>query len=423
MAYASMGLMYSNFGESALSLENTKKAYQLRDHTTDRERFFITALYERNVTGNLEKEQQVLRLWGQTYPRDRDAHGLLAGFALEGTGQYERAIEESYIALGIDPDFSPGYVNIVACNFFLDRGAEAEKALRTAVNRKRETPELLLLFQYYVAFVQGDLAGMNRAVALAKGKPGVEDWMLHAQALAEARSGHISTATSMTHQAINMARQADQKESAASYEAAEAVWQALFGNAFVAKRSASAALELSGGRDVEYTAAFALALAGDLPRAQSLATDLQKRFPEDTSVQFNYLPALDGLFALKHHEAQKAIESLQMNVRYEFAVPPIDFNEFFGGLYPVYVRGLVYLDNNQGMEAAAEFQKLLDHHGIVAADPIAAVARLQLGRAYAVSGNAVKAKAAYQDFLTLWKDADPDIPILRQGKAEYAKMH
>jgi tetratricopeptide (TPR) repeat protein/tRNA A-37 threonylcarbamoyl transferase component Bud32 len=421
MAYASMGLMYSNIGESVLAAESTRKAYQLRDRASDRERFFITTLYDRQVTGNLEKEQQTLRLWGQTYPRDRDAHGLLAGLASVGSGHYERAIEEATIALGIDPDFGPGYISIAYSHFSLNHMAEAEKTIRTASERKREIPDLLLL-DFYVAFVNGDKAGMDRTAAQARGKPGVEDWMLHSQSEVEARSGRLQTARSMSRRAQDMARQAGQRESAASYEAGEAVWEALFGNAAPARHSATAALELSNGRDVEYAAAFALAMEGDLPRSQSLAADLGQRFPEDTSVQFNYLPALGALFALNHHEPGKAIELLQVAVPYELNIPSVDFNEFFGGLYPVYVRGEAYLGAGKGAEAAAEFQKVLDHPGVVFADPIGALAHLQLGRAYALSGDKTRAKAAYQDFLTLWKDADPDIPILKEAKAEYAKL-
>jgi tetratricopeptide (TPR) repeat protein len=421
MAYASMGLMYSNIGESVLAAESTRKAYQLRDRASDRERFFITTLYDRQVTGNLEKEQQTLRLWGQTYPRDRDAHGLLAGLASVGSGHYERAIEEATIALGIDPDFGPGYISIAYSHFSLNHMAEAEKTIRTASERKREIPDLLLL-DFYVAFVNGDKAGMDRTAAQARGKPGVEDWMLHSQSEVEARSGRLQTARSMSRRAQDMARQAGQRESAASYEAGEAVWEALFGNAAPARHSATAALELSNGRDVEYAAAFALAMEGDLPRSQSLAADLGQRFPEDTSVQFNYLPALGALFALNHHEHGKAIELLQVAVPYELNIPSVDFNEFFGGLYPVYVRGEAYLGAGKGAEAAAEFQKVLDHPGVVFADPIGALAHLQLGRAYALSGDKTRAKAAYQDFLTLWKDADPDIPILKEAKAEYAKL-
>ena len=416
-----MGLMYSNIGESVLAVENTSTAYQLRDRASDRERFFITTLYDRQVTGNLEKEQQTLRLWAQTYPRDRDAHGLQSGFASVGSGQYLKTIEEANLALEIDPDFSHGYANIASAYFYLDRLTDTEKAIHNASEHKRETPDLLLL-RYHVACLKGDTAGMDRAVALANGKPGVKDWMLHSQALVAALSGRLQAARTMSRDAQDLARQAGQKETAATYEAGQAVWEGLYGNTLAARRSAMAALELSHGRDVEYGAAFALALAGDWPRSQSLAGDLAKRFPEDTSVQFNYLPALRALFALSHHDARKALEVLQVVVPYELAVPAIDFNEFFGGLYPVYVRGQAYLAANQSSEAALEFQKILDHRGIVAGDPISAVARLQLGRAYARAGDQTKAKSAYQDLMMVWKDADPDIPLLKEAKSEYAKL-
>ena len=183
-----------------------------------------------------------------------------------------------------------------------------------------------------------------------------------------------------------------------------------------------AALELSKDREVEYGAAFALALSGDSSRSQTLANDLESRFPEDTSVRFSYLPALRALLALNHGEPAKAIELLQIAVPYELGAPRSSHTWYFGALYPVYVRGEAYLAARQGAEAAAEFQKILDHRGIVVSDPIGALAHLQLGRAFALSGDKAKAKAAYQDFLTLWKDADPDIPILKQAKAEYAKL-
>ena len=421
MAYAALGLNYSELGESVLSFESTSKAYELRDHTSDRERFFITTVYYRDVTGNLEKEQQTLALWAQSYPRDRDAHGLMSGFATQGVGQYEKSVEEARIAVGIDPDFSPGYVNIAADYFYLDRLTEAEATVQQAVERKLGWPETLLL-QFYLAFLKGDREGMDRAAALAKGKPWVEDWMEHSQALVLARSGHLRAAAESSRQAVDLAQKAGQRERAATYMAGKAVWEAFFGDAPAARRSAMAALELSKGRDVEYGGAFALALAGDFSRSQALASDLEKRFPEDTSVQFNYLPALRALFALNQHEPQKAIELLQAAAPYDFAVPAIDFNAFFGGLYPVYVRGQAFLAERQGTAAAAEFQKILDHRGIVAGDPVGAMARLQLGRALALSGDKTKAKATYWDFLTLWKDADSGVPILAQAKAEYAKL-
>jgi tetratricopeptide (TPR) repeat protein/predicted Ser/Thr protein kinase len=421
MAYAAMGLMYSNLGESVLARESTSKAYQLRDRASDREKFFIMALYDRQVTGNLEKEQQTLELWAQTYPRDRDAHGVLSGFALQGSGQYEKSIAEANIALGIDPDFGVGYVNIAYSYFYLDRLPETEKVIQKAYAQKFEMPELLLL-QYHLASIAGDSAGMDRVATLARGRPGVEDWMLHAQALVEARSGRLQAARRMSHRAVDMAQQAGQRERAATYQAAEAIYDAFLGDASAARRSVTAALQLSNGRDVEFAAAFALALAGDASRAQSLTDDLERRFPEDTSVKFNYLPALRALLALNHHAPEKAIELLQVAVPYELAVPAIDFNAFFGGLYPVYVRGEAHLAAHQGAEAAAEFQKILDHRGLVVSDPIGALAHLQLGRAYTMQGDTTKARAAYQDFLTLWKGADPDISMLKQAKFEYAKL-
>ena len=201
-----------------------------------------------------------------------------------------------------------------------------------------------------------------------------------------------------------------------------AVWEALFGNAPAAKRSATTVLRLSKGRDEEYGAAFALALSGDAPGSQTLAKDLEARFPEDTAVRFSYMPSLRAVLALNQGEPAEAIELLQIAVPYELGTPPSSFMGFFGTLYPVYVRGSAYLAARQGAEAAGEFQKILDHRGVVISDPIGALAHLQLGRAYALSGDKTKAKTAYQDFLALWKDGDPDIPILKQAKAEYAKL-
>ena len=421
MAYAALGLMYSGLGESVLSLESTRKAYQLRDHTSDRERFFITTLYDRDVTGNLEKEQQTLQLWAQTYPRDRDAHGLMSGFASQGMGQYEKSLKEAKTALGIDPDCSPCFVNIASAYFCLDRPLEAEATARRAFERKFEVPEFMLL-KFYLAFLKGDHAGMDQAAAQAKGKPWAEDWMEHSEALVQARAGHLRAAAEMSSRAVDLAQRAGQRERAATYEAGRAVWEAFSGIAPAARQSATSALGLSKGRDVEYGAAFALAVAGDFPRSQALASDLEKRFPEDTSVQFSYLPALRGLFALNRNEPQKAIELLQVAAPYDFAVPAVDFNAYFGGLYTVYVRGEAYLAAHQSAAAVTEFQKVLAHRGIVAGDPIGALAHLELGRSYALSGDKTNAKASYQDFLNLWKDADPDVPILKQAQAEYARL-
>ena len=221
---------------------------------------------------------------------------------------------------------------------------------------------------------------------------------------------------------MDLAEKVTHRESAALYEAGAAIWEALFGNAPEAGRGAAAALVLSTSRDVEYGAAFALGLSGDSSRAQTLANDLEKRFPEDTAVRSTYVPTIRALVALNQGEPAKAIELLHATAPYELGTPLCSALGFFGILYPVYVRGEAFLAAHKGAEAAAEFQKILDHRGIVISDPIGALAHVQLGRAFALSGDQNKAKAAYQDFLTLWKDADPEIPILRQAKAEYARL-
>jgi tetratricopeptide (TPR) repeat protein len=229
----------------------------------------------------------------------------------------------------------------------------------------------------------------------------------------------------MSRRAADLARKADRRETEALYEADAAVREALFGNASVARQRAVDALELSKSRDVEYVAGLALAVAGDSSRSQALTEDLARRLPEDTSVQFTYVPTLRALLALNRGQPSKAVELLQTAIPYEGGSPIEGGSEFLlgaGNLYPAYVRGLAYLAAHQGAEAAAEFQKILDHRGIVVSDPIGALAHLQRGRALALSGNKAKAKTAYQDFLTLWKHADPDIPILQQAKAEYAKL-
>ena len=421
MAYAELGLDYSSIGESVLAIENTTKAYQLRDHANDRERFFITTLYDRQVTGNLEKAHQTLELWAQTYPRDLDAHGLLSGFSSQGTGRYEQSIEEGRKALEIDPDFAPGYLNPAFSYFWLDRVDEATTLVKRASERNLQMAELFAL-RYYIGFLKGDPAEMAAAAAASKNKPGAEDWIIYSQALVAARSGQLQLARRLSLGAMNLAQQLGERERAAAYEAGEAVWEALFGNPSAARKSALAALARSKGRDTEYAAGFALAIAEDLPRARAIATDLEKRFPEDTSVKFNYLPTLRALFALHDGSPERSIQILQTAAPYDFAVPPIAFNTFFGSLYPAWVRGEAYLAEHDGTAAAQEFEKILNHRGLVAADPVGALARLQLARAYAIAGDKGKASSAYQDFLQVWKAADLDIRILKQARDEYARL-
>ena len=271
-------------------------------------------------------------------------------------------------------------------------------------------------------FLKGDSDGMQREVAAARGKSGAEELISDHQAFALAYTGHLQEATKMLRRASDLAQQAAHREKAASFETRAALWEAFYGNAPAAKPAAMAALALAKNREVQYGAALALAIAGDSSQAQTLTNDLESSFPEDTSVKFNYLPSVRAFLALNHGDPAKAIELLQVAVPYELGQPRSAQTGFFGALYPIYARGQAYLAARQGAEAAREFQKILDHPGIMVGDPIGVLAHLQLGRAYALQGDTTKAKAAYQDFLTLWKDADPDIPVLKQAKAEYAKL-
>jgi len=246
--------------------------------------------------------------------------------------------------------------------------------------------------------------------------------MLHNQALVLARSGQMRNARIRWRDAIELAQQTGHREKAAIYQAAEAVCEAHCGNRDRANESAFAALALGKGRDVVFAAGFALALSGDDSGAQRLAGELAERFPEDTPVQFEYLPTLRALFALSRKAPLDAIERLQTALPYDLAMPGTAFFAKFGGLYPAYVRGQAYLEAGRGREAAAEFQKVLHHRGIVLADPVGALAHLQLGRALVLSGETDKASSAYQDFFTVWKNADPDIPVLQQAMAEYERL-
>jgi tetratricopeptide (TPR) repeat protein len=421
MAHAGLGLLYGGMGESALSAESTSKAYELRDRASDREKFFITATYDMQVTGNMEKAQQTCELWAQTYPRDKEPHGFLPGMIYPVLGKYEKSVEEAKKVIEIDPDIVFGY-NVLAWSYqFLDRQAEAEATLQRASERKLEMPDFLVQ-RYDIAFLRDDKAGMERAVALSKGKSDAEDLISDLDAFGLAYSGHLQQARRKSQRAVDLAQQSAQRDRTALFETGAALREAFFGNKPAARQGAKAALKLSKGRDVEYGAAFALALSGDFSESQSLAKDLEARFPEDTAVRFSYLPSLGALLALSQGEPAKAVEQLRVAVPYELGTAPSSFVGFFGTFYPIYVRGEAYLAAHQYAEAAAEFQKILDHRRIVFSDPIGALARWRLGKAFALSGDKTRAKTAYQDFLTLWKDADPDIPILKQAKAEYAKL-
>jgi len=421
MAYASLGRMYADLDQRGLAAASLAQAWQLRDRASEHEKYFITSSYEILATGNLEAAQQTCETWARAYPREARPHHMLSGIVHKAAGRYEEALAEAQKAVELEPDFWVGQYSLGVLNVYLGRLDDGENALHAATARGLDADEFIML-AYDIDFLKGDKAGMERDAAQARARPGGENWMSARESFVAAYSGHLREAREISRRAVIQAQQAGQPERAALWEAGSAVREALFGNKKAALDGAAAALKLSNDQEVEYGAALAFAVSGDSSRAQSLVSDIEKRFPEDSSVRFSYLPTIHAVLALNRATPAAALESLQVAVPHELGIPPSGVSGLFGALYPVYIRGLAFLAANKPAEAAAEFQKVLDHRGIVVSDPIGALARLQLGRAQAAAGNKTKAKVGYQDFLSFWRDADSDIAILQQAKTEYAKL-
>ena len=418
LAWDQLAMAYSDIGEIEASRKSVTNAYQWRERLSGPEKFFVAFSYDRNVTGNLDKAFATAELWGQSYPRDARSFTFASGWVSQGTGRYERSVPLARKAIEIDPGNGFAYTDLAWSDFWLGRFDDVADVMRRANARGFNPPEHLTL-RYYIAFLRGDRAEMDKVVAEAGERPGAEEWLAQAESLVAAHAGHLREADKQSRRAVDLAQKTGRLEQAAAFAAAGAVWNAFYGNPMAARQQAHAALKIFRGRDSRYAAAFALALADDA-EWQSLADELDQLFPEDTPVQYGYLPTLRAVAALHRKNPQKAVDLLEANTPYELAVPPTEFDAFYGGLYPVYVRGLAYLALNRGADAAREFQKILSHPALVAGDPVDAMARLQLGRAYLSAGDKDKAKAAYRELLTVWKDADPDIPVYRQAQSEYA---
>jgi serine/threonine protein kinase len=419
-AYAMLSLQYQDLGESSVAAEYSRKAYDLRAHTSEPERYFAIARYDKEVTGDIPAAIQTCQLWIAAYPRSWLPRTLLAGAIYPVVGEFEKAATQGEEAIRLDPNAPVSYGLVMEAEIALNQLGEATSAYEQARERKLTFTQYAL-DRYEIAFLQNDSAGMAQQVAASVGQPGTEDQVLGAEAETAAYYGQLKKARELSRQAMDSAERADEQEAAATYLAMSAVREALFGNAPEARSRATSALERSTARDVRYAAALTFVLTGDDGRAEVLAADLNKEYPKDTLVQFNFLPALRGLLALDRRNAPEALATLRAATPYELAETRFSVLAWTG-MYPVYVRGEAYLAARQGSQAAAEFQEILDHRGVVLNEPIGVLAHLQLGRAYAMQGDTAKARAAYQDFLTLWKNADPDIPVLKQAKAEYAKL-
>jgi eukaryotic-like serine/threonine-protein kinase len=431
MAYSMMAASYTNLGEDKQAAESTRRAYELRERVSERERFSIALRYEMLVTKNLYAARKSCELWRQTYPRDDLApRDLTVIYAI--LGDYPKTLTAAREALELDHGSGINYGNLVSANVLLNRLEDAKAIAREAQARKLDSP-FVHESLYQIDFLQHDLAAADREAAGLMGKTGWEDVILYFQSDTAAFAGHFVQARELTQRAIDSALRADEQEQAAGYEAESALREALVGNTVRARQQGLSALARSRGEDVEAMAATALGLAGDAIRARRLADDLAKRFPLGTVVQSEYLPLIRAAAALGDQHDRKApaaVELLGQALTYELgslAPASVSFN-----MYPVYLRGEAFLGMHRGAEAADEFQKILDHPGVVINEPIAALAHLGFARAcgwraHSAKGQeaaALHAKAltAYQDFLSLWKDADPDLPILKQAKLEYAQL-
>jgi eukaryotic-like serine/threonine-protein kinase len=416
MAYLRLAQSYQPLSENDRCAENARQAYALREGVSESEKLGISSFYELVVTGNLEAARTSFQAWAQTYPRDEDPQVYL-WFTYTSMGDYPKANAAALQALELNPGSGNNYANLAYTYQWIDQLDQAKGTVRESRANNIDSPWLPLVL-YVVNFLQHDAAEMQQQVAIATGKPGVDDQILFLESETAAYYGEFAKSRELTGRAADSAQRASEKEAAAEYKSHSAVREALAGDMLSAKQDAQAALAIAAGRQVEGFSAVALGLAGDSAQAERLAADLGKRFSEDTIVKFDYLPMIGAATALHSGDGKRAIESLSASAPYELGETN---SSFTFALYPVYLRGEAYLAAKQGA-AVNEFQKILDHAGVVGNEPLAALAHLGLGRAYALTGDSAKSKTAYQDFFALWKDADPDVPVLKQAKAEYAKL-
>jgi eukaryotic-like serine/threonine-protein kinase len=420
MAYSQLGIVYNDLlTEPGVAAEYFRKAYELRDRVSEREQLAIDDNYYGDVTGEIEKSIQTAELRVQSFPRDGAAHNSLA-FDFQELGQYERAAAEEQEEIRLIPNDAVAYSNIMEDNLALNRLEQAKNAYREAMARKLDGV-FLHDDMYAVAFLEGDMEEMKRQADLTVGKPGAEDVLLSHQADTEAFYGRLQRARELSRQAVQSAARNDLKETAALWELNAALREAEFGNAERAKEDIKSGLALASGRDVWVVAALTWARMGSAAQTETISNTLQKQFPLNSLINHYWLPTIRASIEINRGGAAHALAFLEDVTPYELGFPQPQFGE--GALlYPVYVRGQAYLALHRGTEAAREFERILDYHYIPVNSPILSLARLRRAQALVVSGDSAAARSEYQDFFTLWKDADPDIPILKQAKAEYAKL-
>lgn len=415
MAYWGKGLTYGNLGESRLTIENARRAFELRETLSQREKLTIECDH---FPPDIMAASRSCKLGAKIFPRE-PFFRLDLGMYANLLGQYEVGLTEYREAVRLAPNIAFYYRNLALTYLLLNRVEDAADVVQKARANGVDS-EFFVPIRYEIAFYYNNTGETTRQVAMAANEPGVEDLLLALEADTAAYFGHLGKARELSRWGAELAEHRGSQEAAGTYEIVSALREALLGNATRAREQIAAQKKTATGHDLTYALALALAYTGEDREAQAFSESLSKTYFDDI-IQFNFLPTLRAKLALLRSNPQEALEILRAALPYELGLPALGFYNW-PNLYPVYIRGEAYLAAHQGKEAAAEFQKILDHRGIVLNEPIGVLAHLQLGRAYAMQGDTVKARSAYQDFLTLWKDADPDIPILKQAKAEYAKL-
>ncbi len=417
-AIEGVGIMYGNMGEPTRGTEYLSKAYTLRDRASEREKLHITSMYYMVGTGELDKAIETFREWEENYPRDDTAYINLS--ALEAfEGKLEQGAEQTRIALRLNPDNVIGAEDMLGFLVGLGRFDEARQFYQQTLARNLDDDTLHVVV-YGAEFVEKNPRGMAAQVAWFEGRPEFQHEILALEADTEAYAGHVAKSRELTRHAVEAALRSDNKESAALWQLYSSWREAMFGNLEEAKRAQSAALALAPeSRDVQQLTALVLARIGDTTKTRALAQELAKKYPLHTVVQSYWLPTIEAQLALSAKDPTTAIAQLRNTANLEYGLTVGNSNN--SCLYPTYLRGEAFLAAGQE-GAAAEFLKIIDHPGIVWNCATGALAHLELGRAYALAGDKAKAKAAYQDFLTLWKDADPDVPVLKDARAEFEKV-
>jgi len=410
--------MYGNVGQPTRGNEYLSKAFALRDRASEREKLHITSMYYMAATGELDKAIETFREWEENYPRDDVAYNNL-GTVYISEGKLEQGMQQTREGMRLNPDNVIAAENLLAIMVNLGRFEEARQLYQQTMARKLDDDTLHNVL-YGVEFIERNPKGMAEQAAWFEGRPELQHEILALEADTEAYAGHVLKARELTHRAVEAALRADNKESAAFWHVDGAWREAAFGNLEEAKREAAAGLALApDSRDVQQQAALVLARVGDSARARALAQDLAKRYPLHSVVQSYWLPTVQAQLALSGNDAPAAIAQLRNAANLEYGLTVGNANN--SCLYSTYLRGEAYLAAGEE-GAAAEFQKIMDHPGIVWNCVTGALAHLELGRAYTLASEKTKARAAYQDFLTLWKDADRDVPVLKEAKAELAKL-